>query len=141
MISWDEYFIGIAKLSSKRSKDPNTRVGACIVKSKKIVGTGYNGLSKGFDDEKFDWNDRERKYPYVVHAEQNAIINSFGNIEDSKIYVTLFPCSTCAKLIVQSGINEVVYSSDKYHNTDDNFHSKKILEKAGVKYRRVKQKR
>ena len=141
-ISWDVYFMGVAKLSSLRSKDPNTKVGACIVNEKKrIVGIGYNGLPYGCDDNLYPW-DREgdflnTKYPYVVHAEPNAILNSTNKLDNATIYVTLFPCHECAKLIIQSGIKEVVYLSDKYEGTDSNIASKKMLESAGVRYRQM----
>ena len=140
-INWDSYFMGIAILSSMRSKDPNTQVGACIVNDeKRIVGVGYNGLPKGCDDKEFPWErDGEflnTKYPYVCHAELNAILNSIKSLKDCIIYVALFPCHECTKAIIQSGIKEIVYLSDKYTNTDSNRASKKMLDSAGVKYRR-----
>lgn len=140
-INWDSYFMGIAILSSMRSKDPNTQVGACIVnEDKRIVGVGYNGLPKGCDDKEFPWQrDGEflnTKYPYVCHAELNAILNSIKSLKDCIIYVALFPCHECTKAIIQSGIKEIVYLSDKYTDTDSNRASKKMLDSAGVKYRR-----
>lgn len=139
-IDWDEYFMGIALLSSMRSKDPNTQVGACIVnEDKRIVGVGYNGLPKGCNDEDFPW-EREgeflkTKYPYVCHAELNAILNSIQSLKDCIIYVALFPCNECSKAIIQSGIKEIVYLSDKHNGTDANKASKKMLETAGIKFR------
>ena len=114
-ISWDEYFMGIALLSAKRSKDPSTQVGACIInKDKRIIAIGYNGFPKGCEDSEFPWgktdsNPLNTKYPYVVHAEANAILNSNSNLKGSKLYVTLFPCNECAKLLIQAGIEEIVY--------------------------------
>ena len=144
-ISWDEYFMGIAVLSSKRSKDPNTQVGACIVNDQKIiVGVGYNGFPIGCDDDKLPW-DREgdwcdTKYPYVCHAELNAILNNKGsNLEGATIYVDLFPCNECAKAIIQCGIKEIVYKSDKYNGTDGNIVSKKMLDYCGVTYRKYEE--
>lgn len=143
-ISWDEYFMGVALLSSMRSKDPNTSVGACIVNQKKrIVGIGYNGMPYGCDDDEYSWN-REgdflnTKYPYVVHAEPNAILNSTTKLDDSTIYVTLFPCNECAKLIIQSGIKEIVYMSDKYDGIESDIASKKMLKSAGVTWRKIKE--
>ena len=139
-IDWDSYFMGIALLSSMRSKDPNTQVGACIVNDeKRIVGVGYNGLPKGCEDTDFPWeregNFLETKYPYVCHAELNAILNSIKSLKDCIIYVALFPCNECSKAIIQSGIKEIVYLSDKYDGTDTNRASKKMLDSAGVKYR------
>lgn len=142
-ISWDEYFMGVALLSAKRSKDPNTQVGACIVnKNKKIVGIGYNGLPFGCDDAEFPW-DRSgdflnTKYPYVVHAEPNAILNSNSQTQDCTLYVSLFPCNECAKLIIQSGIKEIVYMDDKYNGTESDIASKKMLDAANVTYRKMK---
>lgn len=139
-IDWDEYFMGIALLSSMRSKDPNTQVGACIVnEDKRIVGVGYNGLPKGCNDEDFPWERDgeflETKYPYVCHAELNAILNSIQSLKDCIIYVALFPCNECSKAIIQSGIKEIVYLSDKHNGTDANKASKKMLETAGIKFR------
>lgn len=142
-ISWDQYFMGVASLSSLRSKDPSTKVGACIVNPKKrIVGIGYNGLPFGCDDSIYPW-DREgdflnTKYPYVVHAEPNAILNSNSSLEDCTLYVTLFPCNECAKLIIQSGIKEIVYASDKYNDSEIFIASRRMLESAGVKLRQIK---
>jgi dCMP deaminase len=138
-ISWDEYFMGIALLSAKRSKDPNTQVGACIVNQlNKIVGIGYNGFPIGCPDDELPWerssdNVNDTKYPYVVHAEANAILNSTKDLHGSRIYVALFPCNECTKLIIQSGIKEILYLSDKYRDTDAVKASKKMLKMAGVK--------
>lgn len=145
-LSWDEFFIGIAKLSAGRSKDPSTQVGACIVsKENRILSIGYNGTPNHFDDDEFPWNREgnhinETKYPYVCHAELNAILNYAGSRRDligSKIYVDLFPCNECAKAIIQAGISEVVYLSDKYAGTDENDASKFLLDHCGVAYRQL----
>ena len=141
-ISWDEYFMGIALLAAKRSKDPSTQVGACIVdKANVILATGYNGFPKGCSDDEFPW-DREgeiTKYPYVVHAELNAILNAQGkDLRNARIYVALFPCNECAKAIIQSGISEVVYLSDKYKDTPGVQASKLMLRTAGVTLRQFK---
>jgi len=142
-INWDEYFMGIAMLAAKRSKDPNTQVGACIVSEDNIIiSTGYNGMPKGCSDDIFPW-DRDgqqdmTKYPYVVHAELNAILNANGrDLRGSRIYVALFPCNECAKAIIQSGVKEVLYLSDKYKDTMLNLASKRMLEAAGVKYTKL----
>ncbi|MBQ1705335.1 MAG: dCMP deaminase family protein [Clostridia bacterium] len=143
-ISWDEYFMGVAVLSAQRSKDPNTQVGACIVNPKKrIVGIGYNGLPYGCDDDVFPWdNDKEgyldNKYPYVVHAEPNAILNATCPLEGCTLYVTLFPCNECAKLVIQSGIKKIVYMDDKYAGTLSDQASKRMLDAAGVEYVKMK---
>lgn len=142
-ISWDEYFMGVALLSGKRSKDPNTQVGACIVNTQnKIVGAGYNGLPIGCSDEDFPWDKTgdflNTKYPYVCHAELNAILNNIGmNLSGCRIFTALFPCNECAKAIIQSGIREVVYLSDKYDGTEISIASKSMLDAAGVSYRKV----
>jgi dCMP deaminase len=146
-ISWDEYFMGIALLSAMRSKDPSTQVGACIVnQSNKIVGIGYNGFPIGCSDDDLPWereaaNINETKYPYVVHAEANAILNSTKDLHGARIYVALFPCNECTKLIIQSGIKEIIYLSDKYRDSDSVKASKKMLELAGVKTKRIKPKK
>ncbi|HEY4533155.1 MAG TPA: dCMP deaminase family protein [Fusobacterium sp.] len=141
-ITWDEYFMGVALLSAMRSKDPNTQVGACIVSlDKKIIGLGYNGLPKGCEDDEFPWEREgeflETKYPYVCHAELNAILNSTQSLKNCSIYVALFPCHECSKAIIQSGIREIVYLSDKYAETESNLASKRMLDAAGVIYRRL----
>ncbi len=143
-ISWEEYFMAIAQLSAKRSKDPNTQVGACIVNSKKrIIGIGYNGFPTGCSDDELPWvragKFLETKYPYVCHAEMNAITNSSNKaeLEGASIYVSLFPCNECAKLMVQVGIREVVYLDDKYPDKDIFVAAKRIFDMAGVKYRQL----
>ncbi len=143
-ISWDKYFMGIALLSAQRSKDPNTQVGACIVDPKnKIVGIGYNGFPIGCSDDELPWgvreaeNEMDTKYPYIVHAELNAVLNSRGKLNDSKIYTALFPCNECAKVIIQSRIKEVIYLNDKYRETDSVKASKKMFDMAGVKYKKI----
>lgn len=145
-LSWDEYFMAVAKLSAMRSKDPNTQVGACVVGSdNRILSIGYNGTPNGYNDGDFPWEREgktlETKYAYVVHAERNAILNYRGSrrdFENAKIYVDLFPCNECAKEIIQAGIKEVIYISDKYANTDGTIASKRLLDQCGVKYRQLK---
>jgi len=135
--------MGIALLSAKRSKDPSTQVGACIVNQlNKIVGIGYNGFPIGCSDDDLPWsksadNSNETKYPYVVHAEANAILNSTKDLHGSRIYVALFPCNECTKLIIQSGIKEIFYLSDKYKDTDSIKASKRMLQLAGVSHRQL----
>lgn len=141
-ISWDEYFMGVALLSAMRSKDPNTQVGACIVnEDKKIIGLGYNGLPKGCDDDSYPWEREgdflETKYPYVCHAELNAILNSTLSLKNCTIYVALFPCHECSKAIIQSGIREIVYLENKYDKTESVKASKRMLDSAGVIYRKL----
>ena len=142
-ISWDEYFMGIALLSAKRSKDPSTQVGACIVnKDKRIIAIGYNGFPKGCEDDEFPWGKTDSdplntKYPYVVHAEANAILNSAGSNKDSTVYVTLFPCNECAKLLIQSGVKHIVYMTEIHKGTVSDLASKKMLDAAGVTYEKM----
>ncbi len=145
-ISWEEYFMAIAKLSAMRSKDPSTQVGACIVSnSNRILSVGYNGAPNGFNDDQFPWareaeNNLDTKYPYVCHAELNAILNYRGSkkdLENAKLYVDLFPCNECAKIIIQSGIKEVVYLSDKYADLENTIASKRLLDSCGVKYKKL----
>ncbi len=144
-LGWDEYFMAIAKLSAMRSKDPSTQVGACIVSNdNRILSIGYNGAPNGFDDESFPWGregeNLDTKYPYVCHAEMNAILNYRGSkkdLEHAKIYVDLFPCNECAKIIIQSGIKEVIYLSDKYATSENNIASRKLFDECGVKYSKI----
>ena len=142
VISWDEYFMGLAHLSALRSKDPNTQVGACIVdQDKKVVSIGYNGMPRGCNDKDFPWEREggflDTKYAYVVHAELNAILNSPRPVTDCTLYVSLFPCNECAKAIIQSGIRKIVYESDKYDGADNNVASKKMLKEAGVELQQL----
>ena len=138
-ISWDEYFMGIASLTALRSKDPNSQVGACIVSPEnKILSLGYNGMPIGCSDDDMPWEREadsplDTKYPFVCHAELNAILNSnIGNLNGCTIYVTLFPCNECAKAIIQSGIKRVVYGCNKYADTDGVKASCLLFKKCGV---------
>ena len=139
-ISWDEYFMGVAKLAAFRSKDPNTQVGACIVsEDNKILSMGYNGLPIGCSDDEFPWSREgdplENKYLYRAHSELNAILNyRGGSLEGAKMYVTLFPCNECAKAIIQSGIKTVVFECDKYADTPAVIASKRMFDAASVRY-------
>ena len=139
-ISWDEYFMGVAILSGRRSKDPNTQVGCCIVSAdNKILSMGYNGLPRGCSDDEFPWaregDSLHTKYFYVTHSELNAILNfRGGSLEGAKLYVSLFPCNECAKAIIQSGIKEVIYDSNKYEGTAAVMASMKMFDAAGVNY-------
>lgn len=143
-LSWDEYFMGVAKLTGLRSKDPNSQVGCCIVsQDNKILSMGYNGFPLGCSDDEFPWaregEPLDTKYLYVTHSELNAILNySGGSLAGAKLYVSLFPCNECAKAIIQSGIREVIYDSDKYAKTPGVIASKKMFDAAGVKYSQYK---
>lgn len=145
-ITWEEYFMGLALLSAERSKDPSTQVGACIVnKDNKIVSVGYNGAPTGYDDDKYmnwerDGDFLNTKYAYVCHSELNAILNSNTDVRNCKLYVTLFPCNECAKVIIQSGIKEIVYLSDKYDGTEGNIAAKKMFDACGVSYKKYETK-
>ena len=144
-LSWDEYFMGIATLSAMRSKDPSTQVGACIVnEDKRILSMGYNGMPRCCSDDEYPWdkndNALDSKYLYVCHAEFNAILNcAVGSVKGCTVYTTLFPCNECAKAIIQSGIREVVYMSDKYADSDSVIAAKRMFTTAGVKFRLYEQ--
>ncbi|MDE6774989.1 MAG: dCMP deaminase family protein [Ruminococcus sp.] len=138
-ISWDEYFMGIAMLSAQRSKDNNTQVGACIVNNeKKIVAVGYNGMPTGCNDDEMPWEREgetslDTKYPFVCHAELNAILNSnSASLSGCTLYVTLFPCNECAKAIIQSGIKKVVYHSNKYADSESTAAASFLFRKCGI---------
>jgi len=144
-LEWDEFWMAKALLSAQRSKDPNTQVGAYIVSENNTpVASGYNGLPRHIPNHILPW-DREggwkdTKYPYICHAEANAIDNSNCSkyeLSRSKMYVTLFPCNECSKRIIQNGIREVIYLSDKYHDTDESRVSRKLFVLAGVKTRQL----
>ncbi len=143
ILSWDNYFMSIAKIASLRSKDPNTKVGAVLVDSSNhIVGTGYNGFPSGIDETQLPIN-REgdflnTKYPFIVHAELNCILNTTVlSLKDTTLYCTLFPCNECTKAIIQKGIKEIVYLEDKYHNLDAYIASRRLLDLANIKYRQI----
>ncbi|WP_198507972.1 deoxycytidylate deaminase [Entomoplasma freundtii] len=139
-LPWNVYFMAMAQVSAQRSKDPNTQVGAVVVKpaQKIIVSTGYNGFPRGVNDDLFPWNRDENwldsKYPYVAHAELNAIVAARSDLTGCEIYVTLFPCNECAKIIIQSGIAKLYYLEDKYAQEPNFIASKKMLDAAGIKY-------
>ncbi len=139
-ISWDEYFMSIAILSAKRSKDPNTKVGACIVSDEhKVLSLGYNGMPTGIYEQKIPWareaeSQLDTKYPYVCHAELNAILNSNHDLQGSTLYVTLFPCNECTKACIQAGIKKIIYLSDKYHDTEMEIAARRLLDMAGIEY-------
>lgn len=141
-LNWDEYFMAVALLSAQRSKDPNTQVGACVASSNnKIVGVGYNGFPWGCSDDVLPWAREgtylDTKYPYVCHAELNAVLNSTAtNLKGCRIYVGLFPCNECTKVIIQSGIEEIIYLSDKYADSDSVKASKLMLDTSNTKHRR-----
>lgn len=140
-IKWDEYFMGIAILSTERSKDPSTSVGACIVsEDNKILSVGYNGMPNGCSDDDYPWervgSPLDTKYFFVCHAEMNAILNYTGtHMKGAKLYTTLFPCNECTKAIIQKGIIEVIYMCDKYADTEPVIAAKRMMVSAGVTYR------
>ncbi|CDC41580.1 deoxycytidylate deaminase [Firmicutes bacterium CAG:449] len=141
-ITWDEYFMGVAVLSSKRSKDPSTQVGACVASNdNKVVTMGYNGMPVGLSDDEMPWgrvgkDELDNKYLYVCHAEFNAILNSYAPVKGCKIYVTLFPCNECAKAIIQSGIKEVVYLNERIPEDLSTKASKRLLMMSGIIFRK-----
>ncbi|CAG0883864.1 unnamed protein product [Cyprideis torosa] len=142
-LEWDEYFMAVACLSSMRSKDPASQVGACIVNQERlIVATGYNGMPVGCNDGELPWGKNSadelyNKYMYVCHAEMNAILNkNSADIRGSTIFVALFPCNECAKLIIQAGISKVIYLSDKHREKKSTIASKCLLDLAGIEYQR-----
>ena len=142
VLTWEEYFMGLAHLSGLRSKDPNTQVGAVIVdENNRVVSIGYNGFPSGVSDDEFPWGREggvlDTKYAFVVHAELNAILNSQRSVRGCTLYVSLFPCNECAKAIIQSGIRRIVYESDKYDGVDTNIASKRMLRAAGVELVRI----
>lgn len=137
VLSWDECFMRIAKVIAQRSKDPSTQGGAVLVTPNNVVvGLGYNGWPRGIDNDKLPWEREgklsDTKYAYVVHAEENAVYNANSSTEGCKLYCTLFPCNECAKTIIQNGIKEVIFESDKYHDTEAWIASRKMFELAGV---------
>ncbi|WHQ36361.1 dCMP deaminase family protein [Spiroplasma sp. SV19] len=139
-LSWDDFFLSVAHVCAMRSKDPHTQVGSCVVNALgQIIATGYNGLPRGLNDDEFPWardgEYLETKYPYVAHAELNAILSARTNLENCRIYTTLFPCAECTKIIIQAGIKEVIYDDDKYVDSDDNKAAKRMFKQAQVKYR------
>ncbi|XP_033097248.1 deoxycytidylate deaminase-like [Anneissia japonica] len=144
-LSWDDYFMAVAFLSAQRSKDPSSQVGACIVNDKnRIVGIGYNGMPTGCSDHELPWRRKadnwlDTKYPYVCHAEVNAVMNKISaDLKGCRMYVALFPCNECAKIIIQAGIKSVIYMSDKYHDDDKMKASRRLMDMAGVEFRHFK---
>jgi len=139
-ISWDECFMRMAHVIAERSKDPSTQSGAVIVTPNNVVvGMGYNGFPRGTESGNFSWERegdfKDTKYAYVCHSEENAVYNSNAPVKNCKIYCTLFPCNECSKTLVQNGVSEIIFGSDKYHDVDSWVVSRRILDAAGVKYR------
>jgi dCMP deaminase len=138
-ISWDTTFMSTAIVIAKRSKDPSTQVGACIVNDENhVVGLGYNGFPRGCSDDDFSWgkdDPDDNKYLYVVHAEENAILNSIkGSLKGCNLYVTMFPCNKCSQSIIQKGISKIIYLNDKYHDKPEYIASRKMLDSSHVEY-------
>lgn len=142
-INWNTYFMALVELNAMRSKDPNTKVGAIIVNNlNQVLASGYNGLPRGLSDDNYPWDRTNKnwdanKYPYVVHAELNAVVNSSCDITNSTIYVSLFPCNECAKIIIQKGISKIYYGNDKYKNNKENIAAKKMFDDAKVVYEKI----
>jgi len=139
-ISWDECFMRMANVIALRSKDPSTQGGSVLVdQNNVVVGLGYNGFPRGIDNNKFPWEREgsflETKYAYVCHSEENAVYNANNTTRECKVYTTLFPCNECAKTLIQNGIVEIVYESDKYHDVDAFVASRRMFDAAGIKYR------
>jgi dCMP deaminase len=139
-ISWDECFMRIARTMAERSKDPSTQAGSVVAtENNVVVGLGYNGFPRGVDSDVFPWERegklQDTKYAYICHSEENAIYNANNDTRGCKIYCTLFPCNECAKTIIQNGIREVVFESDKYHDQPAFIASRRMLDAANVKYR------
>ncbi len=142
-LNWDEYFMLQAMIASFRSKDPSTKVGCVFVDQKNHqLSMGYNGFVAGFDESKLPWGKdkstdlEHQKYGYVVHSEANAILHAKTDLKDSRVYVTLFPCHECAKMLATVGVNEVIYLSNKYEGTPENNISKKIFDMGNISYRK-----
>ena len=139
---WKEYFLLLMLAAAARSKDPSTQVGACIVnKENQILSIGYNGLTKGMNDDEMCWasigeitgETDKIKDPYIVHAERNAILNfrgSLSELKDTTMYVLYYPCTECTKEIIQAGIKHVIYLR-KYKPTSTII-SEKMFRAAGV---------
>jgi len=144
-INWDEYFMLQAMLASYKSKDPNTKVGSVIVdEHNHQISMGYNGTIAGVDETLIPWgNNREvplehQKYGYVIHSEANAISHAKGSLANARVYVTLFPCNECAKLLASHRVKEIIYLSDKYAETPENRIAKKIFQMSKISYRQLK---
>jgi len=133
-----------ALLVAKQSSDPNTQVGSVFVKEDRIITSGYNTLPKGLKFEDYPMAVRvgeflEVKYTYVIHAEAKAIVDARESLEGSTLYVTLFPCNECAKLIIEAGVKEIYYYEDKYADSKEIIASKRMLDDAGILYQELKE--
>ena len=143
-LNWDEYFMLQAMMASFKSKDPVTKVGCVFVDEKNHqITMGYNGFVAGIDESQLPWGKNKdvslehQKYGYVVHSEANAILHSPRSLVNSKLYVTLFPCHECAKLIASVKCSEVIYLADKHVGCESNNIARKIFDLAGIKYRQL----
>ncbi len=141
------YYMSLAKLASEQSKDPNTKVGACIIKDGRVLSLGWNGPPRNMDDSivPFECRDqskplRDQKYPYILHAEVNAILNYSGQMQDligSTLYVTVFPCHRCALQIIQAGIKEIYYIYDYIGDSESDNMSKYLLDICNINYHKI----
>ena len=125
----DYRYLRMARIWAETSYCRRRQVGALVVKDKMIISDGYNGTPSGFENICED--ESGTTFPYVLHAEANAITKlarSSNNSDGATLYVTASPCIECSKLIIQAGIRRVVYA-EKYRLTD----GVDLLEKAGVK--------
>lgn len=136
-ISWDNCFMGIALLLRLRSRDTNTKVGACLVNDRnEIISIGYNDFPLPETGIEFSWKRDgqylQTKYPYVCHAELNTLISAKGDTRNSKMYITSFPCSECAKAIIQAGVQRVIYSGDDCSNSNSSVAALELFKKYDI---------
>ena len=132
--NWDKRFIELAKLAGSWSKDPSTQVGAVIVdENNRIVSVGYNGFPRGVEDND-RLLDRKEKYDIIVHAEVNALMFANKSVERCTLYTWPFqPCSRCAGLIIQSGINRVVSVVQQEERWKKNFMiARQLFNESGI---------
>lgn len=116
-ISWEEYALRIAEVASYRSEDPYTKVGACALdSSNRVIGVAYNGLAPGINANKTFWSDRDKRRPFMIHAEIN-LLSLFKRGECNLLACTLLPCSCCANSIVAHGIKKIVYKQTYFRDT------------------------
>ena len=113
---WDKRFLDLAAHISTWSKDPSTKVGCVVVgEDREIRSTGFNGFPRGIKDDEERLSDREKKYPLICHAEENAIMHAARtgvSLKGNTAYVTWPPCSRCTRSLIQAGVSEVFYRAD-----------------------------
>ncbi len=128
---FDSWFMRHVYLAASKSKDPRTKIGAVLVKDKRIISNGYNGFPSKVVDSEERYNNKELKYQFICHGESNAVLKCarFGiSSLGSTIYTQGIPCDSCCKAIIQGGVSEIVF----HKQWPNLIHSKKWVDSIAI---------